>query len=81
METTNRLPFKRFLRYLKDYYFKPTTKYNYKLWNHSHQVLIHGDCDASTNSAEAVNRVLNHDCPSLKSKEKIFQKIYTTKFD
>ena len=79
MEPENRLPFKKYLRYLKNYYFKNTAKFNYQLWNHTEQVLIHGDCDFSTNSAEAGNRALNNDCPSLRTPESIFQKIYTTK--
>ena len=81
MESGNRLKFKKFLRYLKNWYFDDTARFHYSLWNGPQQVLVYGDCDTSTNSSEAINRWPNNDCPSLRTKESIFQRVYRSKFE
>ena len=72
-------PWKMFLLYLYNTYFKPTAMFHYKKWNHFDQLLTYGDPDMTTNSSESINSVLNRNCSSLKTKNSVFLKILKNK--
>ena len=75
----NRIPYKMFLKYLYATYFNESSVFNYRLWNHHHQLLRFNDPDCTTNSCESVNSGLNRNCPTLRTDDSICIKIMNHK--
>ena len=77
----NQKPFKMFLKYMRETYFDPSARFNYRLWNHFDQLMTYSNPDCTTNCCEGINSGLNKNCPPLRTTVKILslQKLWNTK--
>ena len=75
----NQAPFRTFMIYMRTTYFDHNSRFHYRLWNHSLQLLKYNDPDMTTNNCESINSGLNRDCPPLRTETAVYRWIYKHK--
>ena len=58
LNPSNRLNFKKILKYFKNNFFVQGTPFHVSQFNHAKQLMTNNDADCSTNCSESVNRRL-----------------------
>ena len=70
-----------FLKYMRETYFDPSARFNYRLWNHFDQFMTYSYPDCTTNCCDGINSGLNKNCSPLRTKNSSFAKIMKHKDD